>query len=65
MIEWKPYGNTRETQPPSHTPHIITNGKFTIIGIHQIDKDRVYKWFTSNGQPISGVSHYAEINLPE
>lgn len=66
MIEWKEYGETREKQPPSHVPHLISNGHFLDIGVHELDtKSRVYRWFTSRGQPVAGVTHYAEINLPQ
>lgn len=66
MIDWKEYGNTRETQPPSHVPYLISNGKYVVIGVHQLHtKSRVYQWFTSRGETISGITHYAEINLPQ
>jgi hypothetical protein len=68
VIEWKEYGDTRETQPPSHEPFLVVSGEFVGIAIHQIDRaDHVYKWFANYGTrlPIRGVTHYAEINRPK
>ncbi|WP_127532763.1 hypothetical protein [Paenibacillus kobensis] len=64
MIEWKEYGNTRETQPESHVPKLVYDGKSVKFAIHQISKDRVYRWFDNKGLYVDGVTHYAEINLP-
>lgn len=63
MIDWIPY---ESRLPESHVLHLISNGIWISLAVHQIDtKDRVYKWFTGDGEPIFDVTHFAKINYPK
>lgn len=62
-IEWIPYDSK---SPESHVLHLVSNGIWIAIAIHQIDvEDRVYKWFTADGEPLTDATHYATINFPK
>jgi hypothetical protein len=66
VIEWRQYGDTREMQPESHVPKLVSNGAMVKVAVHQIDRvDRVYRWYDQFGYTLSGITHYAEINLPK
>lgn len=62
MIEWIAY---ESRLPESHVLHLVSGGLWISFGIHQLDtKDRVYRWFGADGEPITDVTHFAKINYP-
>lgn len=62
MIEWIAYGSVI---PENRLLHLVSGGSWVGFGWHDFDsKDRVYKWFGTDGKPFTGVTHFAKINYP-
>ncbi|GKU79270.1 hypothetical protein [Paenibacillus sp. L3-i20] len=62
MIEWIKY----ESAVPNRLKlYLVSGGLWVSFGMHQFDgKDRVYRWIAADGEPLDGVTHFAEINYP-
>lgn len=64
MIKWIEYDKFSQ-DIEKHIPRLISNGHFITVGVHELDAiSRKYRWFTSRGQLISGVTYWAKLNLP-
>ncbi|MDU0328606.1 hypothetical protein RW092_00105 [Paenibacillus sp. 3LSP] len=63
MIDWKKYD---PMNPPQHWKvYLVTNGKRVISAYLDSDKVNGQQWWEEDQEYLfTGVTHYAEINLP-
>lgn len=63
MINWIKYDNDSRSIE-SHVTRLITDGREIYTGFHASTPNG-YKWFVGNNVTIAGITHYAEINMPQ
>ena len=64
MIEWKKYEVMRGAQFPKDKKFLVTNGKWVGVASHYHERIDGYQWWDENGHMLTGITHFAEINLP-
>lgn len=65
MIEWKKYEVMRGPQFPEKKFYLVTNGHFVEVATHAHERVYGYQWWNKQHELVAGVTHYAEINLPQ
>ncbi len=63
MIEWIEYDHT-DRAIESHVDHIVATKLQVLIAQRAKSDSGGYKWYGIGGYSITGVTHWAKINLP-
>ncbi len=63
MIEWKKWKSGTPT--PSKDFYLVTNGTYVDVAYCEDEKNYGYTWWGRDHALRAGITHYAEINLPE
>lgn len=63
MINWTPFDP--KNPPDKNKTFLVTNGKQVFVAyMDSTEKDRLQWWEEKDDDSLSGVTHYADINLP-
>lgn len=63
MIEWKEWKSGEPTDTKDF--YLVTNGTTVDVCYCEKEKGYGYTWWDREGNLFAGVTHYAEINLPD